>query len=88
MNPGNYTVKCLYGDSTSSVASMIPASCTKTIQAKSSTDSTAQGCDRIYAYKGQTLSNEMMNNTAFDASFRCGSRQDVTAQNFPFRLSV
>lgn len=51
MDPGNYTVKCLYGDSVSPAASMTPASCTKTIQVKNATDTTTQGCVGIDGYK-------------------------------------
>ena len=30
----------------------------------------------------------MTHNTAFDASFSCGSRLDVSSQNFPYKLTV
>ncbi len=42
MNPGTYAVKCLYGSSSSSVASMTPAACTKNIIVKAQNDASTQ----------------------------------------------
>ena len=86
MNPGTYSVKCLYGSATSTVNTMAPSACTKTITVKDQSDATVQGCSRIYAYKENTLSEEMTNDTPFDASFRCGSRQDTGVSTLPYRL--
>lgn len=51
------------------------ATCNKTM----TVNSTANGCNRIYPYRGSTLSDEMSSASAFDASFRCGSRQPATS---------
>lgn len=75
MTLGDYTVECFYGNAsgvdTSTTAA--PHSCVKTMSVKSD----AQGCSRVYPYKENTLSDEMISNNAFDASFRCGSRKPV-----------
>jgi hypothetical protein len=72
MTVGSYTVQCFYGTSTTVDASTsaTPDTCTKTTVVSD----TANGCSRVFAYRGSTLSDEMTSNTAFDASFRCGSR--------------
>lgn len=76
MTAGTYTVECFYGTAAAVDASTtaFPHSCTKTTVVSN----TANGCSRIYPYKGSTLSDEMISTVAFDASFRCGSRQPVT----------
>ena len=75
MTLGDYTVECFYGNSTSvdTSTTAAPHSCVKTMSVKSD----AQGCSRVYPYKGSTLSDEMTSTFAFDASFRCGSRKPI-----------
>ena len=75
MTLGDYTVECFYGNSTGvdTSTTAAPHSCVKTMRVKSD----AQGCSRVYPYKGSTLSDEMTSTFAFDASFRCGSRKPV-----------
>lgn len=75
MTLGDYTVECFYGNATGvdASATATPHSCVKTMSVKSD----AQGCSRVYPYKGSTLSDEMTSASAFDASFRCGSRKPV-----------
>jgi hypothetical protein len=72
---GTYTVECFYGTAASvdTSTAATPHSCTKTTVVSDA----ANGCSRLYPYKGSTLSDEMISNTAFDASFRCGSRLPV-----------
>ena len=75
MTSGSYTVQCFYGTATvvDASATAIPDTCTKTTVVSD----TANGCSRIFPYRGNTLSDEMISNNAFDASFRCGSRKPV-----------
>jgi len=81
---GNYTVECFYGTATNvdTSVSATPNACTKNIEVKN----TAQGCSRVYAYRGNTLSDEMTGDSSFDASFRCGSRLPSTGFTNPFAL--
>ena len=86
MTPGTYSVKCLRF-SNAQAASMTPDSCTKTIIVKDQSDASVQGCSKIYAYKGNTLSDDMSNVSAFDPSFRCGSRLDTGTSILPYRFT-
>lgn len=70
---GDYSVECFYGTAANIDVSAPPHSCKKTM----SVQTEAQGCSRIYPYKGNTLSDTMVNDTAFSASFRCGSRLPI-----------
>ena len=64
---------------------MTPGTCDKTMTVNDS----AQGCSRIYPYRGATLSDDMSSTTAFDASFRCGSRNAATVgDNKAYRIQV
>lgn len=88
---GTYTVTCLYGSAANTNATlpdygMTAGTCTKTMTA----NDTANGCSRIYPYRGSTLSDELTSASAFDASFRCGSREVVTntADTKAYRLQV
>jgi len=65
---------------------MTAGTCTKTMTA----NDTANGCSRIYPYRGSTLSDELTSASAFDASFRCGSRESVTSttDTKAYRLQV
>lgn len=51
-------------------------------------DETTQGCNRIYPYRGMTLSNNMTATSTFDASFRCSSRTASSGVVDPYLLSV
>lgn len=75
MTLGDYTIECFYGNATGvdTSTTATPHSCVKTMSVKSD----AQGCSRVYPYKESTLSDEMISASAFDASFRCGSRKPV-----------
>ena len=73
LTSGTYTVECFYGTGVSVDTTVAPHSCVKTIEV----NNTAQGCSRLYPYRGSTLSDEMISSSAFEASFRCGSRQPV-----------
>jgi len=87
MTIGSYTVQCFYGTATTVDASTtaIPDTCTKTTVVSN----TANGCSRIFPYRGSTLSDEMTSTTAFDASFRCGSRQPMnTSLTNPYMFRV
>lgn len=90
-NTGTYTVTCLYGtpantNSATTDYGMTAGTCTKIM----AVNSTSQGCNRIYGYRGTTLSENMSSETAFDASFRCGSRNPIIPTTDPkaFRLHV
>ena len=79
-------VSCLYGTSSSTLNQMTPTSAK--IMTVTSSINTTQGCSRIYAYKGNTLSDDMTNTSPFDASFRCGSRATTSGQSLPYRISI
>jgi hypothetical protein len=88
---GTYTVTCLYGTAANTNATlpnygMTAGTCTKTMTA----NDTANGCSRIYPYRWATLSDELTSASAFDASFRCGSRETVTntTDTKAYRLQV
>ncbi len=88
---GTYTVTCLYGTAANTNDTlpnygMTAGTCTKTMTA----NDTANGCSRIYPYRGATLSDELTSAAAFDASFRCGSRETVTntTDTKAYRLQV
>ncbi len=62
MKSGNYTVECFYGSASFSLDSTAPMSPTKsTIRVHDDAD----GCNRMYAYKNDTLSDEMISQTSF-----------------------
>ena len=82
-----YTVECFYGSAITVDTSPASAdSCMKTMLVKS--DDTTQGCSRIYAYRGTTLSNNMTSTSTFDASFRCSSRAASSGVINPYTLNV
>ena len=89
---GTYTVTCLYGtiantNNTLTDYGMTPdASCNKTM----TVNDTSNGCSRLYPYRGATLSDSLTSNSAFDASFRCGSRQSAasTTDTKSYRLQI
>ena len=90
-NTGTYTVTCLYGNSTNTDVNaidygMTPGTCTKTM----TVNDTAQGCSRLYPYRGATLSDSLSSDAAFDASFRCGSRNPTTplTETRAYRLQI
>lgn len=88
LDAGTYTVTCLYGGSSTPAENMTAnaASCSKTMTV---TANSTQGCSSIIGYRGDTLSNEMTSNTAFNASFRCGSRSAIAAGTVePYHLRV
>lgn len=82
---GEYRVECFYGTAVNDIAAMTLGTCTKTMTVK---DGDVQGCSRIYGYKGSTLSDEMLSQSSFDASFRCGSRLASVGITNPYRLAV
>lgn len=60
--------------------------CTKTM----TVNDAANGCSRLYPYRGSTLSDSLTSSSAFDASFRCGSRQPAvsTSTTNAYRLQI
>lgn len=90
MATGKYTVNCFYGTTTAvdTSATAVPHECMKTMEAKEVNANAVNGCSRIFAYKEDTLSDEMSSNSAFDATFRCGSRLDTGIASQPFSLRV
>lgn len=88
LDAGTYTVTCLYGGSSTPAENMTAnaTSCNKTMTV---TANSTKGCSSIIGYRGDTLSNEMTSNTAFNASFRCGSRSAIAAGTVePYHLRV
>lgn len=65
---------------------MTAGTCTKTM----TVNATAQGCSRLYPYRGATLSDSLSSDSAFDASFRCGSRNPTTplTETKAYRLQI
>lgn len=85
MTTGVYTVECFYGTATNVSTTGVADSCVKT----TTVNTTAQGCRRIYPYTGNTLSDEMIRENSFQASFRCGSRLSVEGNiNNPYMFQV
>ncbi|MCB9806987.1 hypothetical protein H6768_04030 [Candidatus Peribacteria bacterium] len=60
--------------------------CNKTM----TVNDTANGCSRLYPYRGSTLSDSLASSSAFDASFRCGSRAPTanTSDTKAYRLQI
>lgn len=83
---------CLYGTSANTNDTlpdfgMTPdTTCPQTMVSKD----TAQGCSRLYPYKGATLSDSLSSDSSFDASFRCGSRNPIsnTTETKAYRLQI
>lgn len=90
MTTGTYTVQCFYGTATTVDVSntATPHSCEKTMNVREANTNNINGCSRIYAYKGSTLSDEMTSPAAFSASFRCGSRLPSDTVTNPFILRL
>jgi hypothetical protein len=86
MTAGAYTVECFYGTGAQVDTSVTvpPHPCAKTI----TVNTTANGCSRIYPYKGSSLSEEIISVNNFDASFRCGSRAPLPSTTNPYSIRV
>ena len=86
MTAGTYTVECFYGTGAQVDTSVTapPHPCAKTI----TVNTTANGCSRIYPYKGSSLSEEVISVNNFDASFRCGSRAPLPSTTNPYSIRV
>ncbi len=56
---GTYTVNCFYGTASAVDTTATPHECTKTMTVSDGKTDEINGCSRVFAYKGSTLSDEM-----------------------------
>lgn len=91
LTQGNYRVECYYGTNTELTTTLpaTPHACMKSMNVKAAGDPTAQGCENIYAHKGNESSiNEITSPTSYDAYYRCANRVVSPSLTQPFKLRV